>query len=215
MDRILTILSPCSVAIPLLFGFFKYGRIEKDLRIVVIFLGFETLTQTYLATTSLMHIKNLWSFHLYTIIEYIFLIVIFLQWQKKLFIRRLMFFSIPLIVAIAIFEMFRLENLNMFNIYSRPISSVFILGVLGLTLFEFNKESTIPLQRNPRFWIIPPVFVSIITTITVFAVGNYLLLNFSKTFFDIYRVMMIINMLSNIFYIGIFLCPSQQQKFGG
>ena len=215
MDKIITILSPCSVAVPLLFGIFKYGRLESDLRIVVMFLGFETLAQTYLATTSLMHIKNLWIMHIYTIIEYIFLIAIFSQWQRKLLIRWLMFFSIPLIIAIAIFDMFRLENLNMFNIYTRPISGILMLGILGLTLFDFNKESTTPLSRNPRFWIIPPVFVSIITTMTVFAVGNYLLLNFSKSFFDIYRVIMIINMISNIFYIGVFLCPSQQTKSGG
>lgn len=215
VDKILAILSPCSVAIPLSFGFFKYGRLEHDLKIVVMFLGFETLIQTYLATTALMHIKNLWLIHIYTLVEYIFLTAIFSQWQNIFFIRRLMFLSIPLIIALVIFEMFRLEDLNMFNIYSRPISSILLLGVLWLTLFEFNKESTTLLSRNPRFWIIPPVLVSIITTITIFAVGNYLLMNFPQTFFNIYRVTMIINMLSNMFYIGVFLCPSQQQKSGG
>jgi hypothetical protein len=126
-----------------------------------------------------------------------------------------MFFCIPLIIAIAIFDMFQLENLNMFNIYTRPISGILMLGILGLTLFDFNKESTTPLSRNPRFWIIPPVFISITLSISVFAVGNYLWLNFPKAFFDIYRIMMIINMLANIFYLGVFLCPCQQQKSGG
>ncbi|MBI4810793.1 MAG: hypothetical protein HY800_05010 [Ignavibacteriales bacterium] len=215
MDKIIIILSPCSIAIPFLFGFVKYGRLENDLRLIVIFLGFEIFFQIFVATTALMGIKNLWIIHFYTIIEYTFLIIIFLQWQRNLLIRRLMFFSIPLIIALAIFDIVRLENLNMFNTYTRPISSILVLGVLGLTLFEFNKESTTLLSRNPRFWMVPPVFVATTMTITVFAVGNYLLMNFPQTFFNIYRVMMIINMLSNLFYVRVFLCPSQQPKSGG
>ncbi len=215
MDKILTVLSSCSIFIPLLFGILWYSKIVKDLRIVVIFLGFEAFFQISSATMVLMGYKNLWTIHFYTIIEYIFLIAIFSQWQKILFIRRLMFVTIPIIITIAIYELFLLENLNMFNIYSKPISSIFMFCILGLTLFELNKESNVPLLRNPRFWIIPPLTVTVIITISVFTVGNYLLRHFPSTFADIYRVILIVSMLSNFFYLGIFLCPSQQPKSGG
>ncbi|MDI6765384.1 MAG: hypothetical protein QME52_00925 [Bacteroidota bacterium] len=215
MDTIITLCSPCSVFIPLLFGILRYGKLEKDLRIVVIFLGFETLFLISAATTVLMGYRNLWTIHFYTIIEYIFLIAIFSQWQRNLLIRRLMFFSIPLIIVIAIFDISQLENLNMFNVFTRPISSILMISVLGITLFELNKGSAAPISRNPRFWIIPPVFISTTTGVLIFAVGNYLWLNFPTTFSDIYRIMLFIGILSNFFYLGVFLCPSQQQTSGG
>ena len=153
-------------------------------------------------------INNLWLMHIFTPIQFGFFLWIFSHWQKKFtkyfFLALIPAFSIFWLVAMLFFESF-----NNFNSYTRPLEALLLILISGYTLYQINKEQIGSMFQTPSFWISSGTLVYFSGMILLYALSNILLTDSIETLRLLWApIQTTVNVMSNLLFIGGFLCLS-------
>jgi hypothetical protein len=159
--------------------------------------------------------NNLWMTHVYSIIEYTLLIIVFSCWQKNQMFRKILQWSIPVFAIMGITNMIRLQDLHHVNSYGLTVEGMILVGVSAYTLFELNREGAGSLLREPRFLIGTGVLLYFTSTVIFFALSNVLLSFPRQTALLVWSLHNMVNILANFVYAGGILCQYPAQKSGG
>lgn len=196
-------------------GLFTYRYHSRDIRILVYYLSISLLGE--LISTSLGYFgkNNLWMIHIFTVVKYVFFMMIFSFWQSNMTIRRIIYVSIPTFIIIYIICFFFFESLRQFNNYTKPIESIIIIITASYSLFEISKTSTDSLFVNPRFWIASGVLIYTTSTIIIFALSNVLLVSTIKDWKILWLIIPIMDIIEKLVFTEGLLCSYRARKFGG
>ena len=206
MSRVILFASILSGFAPFIAGLTMRHRLSSTMRLLLIYFSIDLATELSMAYLGSKGINNLWMVHLFTIIQYGFMIAVFSSWQSNNLIKRMLQVSIPITIVMGIVSMLFLENVRHFNNFSRPITSLILIMASAYTLFELNKEKAISVFQEPRFWISSGTLLYFASTLVLFALSNTLLnlpKHFTHMVFEIHSVM---NIVANIIYAIGFLC---------
>lgn len=205
--HILAIVSSLSSLLPLIAAVFSIKYLTKDLKIF--FLMFIAASIVDISTLYLGLIKserNVLLFHIYTLIEFILLIYLFIRWQTNPLIKKAMALNLPIFVIVWILSKSYIESWNRIDYFTTSIESVFLIGASTITLYQLNSENKILSFKDYRFLISTGVLIYFGSNLFIFGMSNLI---------DVWSVHSAINILCNILYAITFLCQHPRLRFSG
>ncbi|MFQ5605077.1 MAG: hypothetical protein ACE5HS_17575 [bacterium] len=150
---------------------------------------------------------NIWLYHFYTLGEYCFLVLIFSSWQKNVVFKKVLRLSILMFAVIWIIAKIFFEKFDQPDNYTASLECVFLVGIAALTMYEVHRESMKSLFRDERFWVASAVLIYFTGNLLSFALSN-LIGNWSFHH-------SLLNIISNLFYAGGFVCFHHRLNYGG
>ncbi|WP_421798945.1 hypothetical protein [Haliscomenobacter sp.] len=193
--------------IPSLLALIKFRNASREYLLISFLVWWGTaigLVALYIA--SFLHRTNLFLLHIYTIVDFILLCLIFKQ-VLPLYLNRFLLFGFPIFASInSVF----FEHLKTENVLSRSISA-FILMLYALSFFTKTlREMKIQnLGKEPLFWISVGVLFYNAASFFIFLFSHYLTASRDLwyTYFGIHAIFTI---LLYIFYtIALWVQPKQ------
>ena len=134
-------------------GFAKWQISTRPMRFLTLFVFYSVLCDIVIIALAIKNINNLFLLHIYVLVNYSALALIFSYWHKdklKQYIR----LSIPAYIAVYLLLLgIRYENLNMQASFSLSVMSVLITFISLYTLFSVLRDSTLSPYHDERFWI--------------------------------------------------------------
>jgi hypothetical protein len=151
---ILAFVSLFSTAIPILAGIYRLGSIDRAMRILIVYLIFALSFDIVTIWLIKGYSVNLGLYHIYFLVEYMFIMSIIFFWQeshkmKRLFQTLLLLYVLFWFCAKATFEPFN-------GLYSltASVSQVVLTLSAGYTLFMVIGNRMQPLINQQRFWVL-------------------------------------------------------------
>ena len=181
--------------IPFVSGLIFYRVLDKNLKILLIFIFVKIITDAVAITLAMHQLNNMWIFHIYTLLEYCFLTYILANWQQVKLSKIILFTSIFVFAMIWIISKFTIEKFILFDNYTSTLSSTLLTGLSLLTLFQIMKDNLTGIFHDHRFWVS--------FAILIYAAGNFF--TFAMATVYLWSPHNMINILSNLCYTGGFL----------
>ena len=194
---LLVIISATSWAIPFLAGVLAFKRLGPETRILVSYFALLGLVDVFGVYLALNKINNIWLFHLFTPLEYGFLVMVFSYWQRRSLLRLLLRVSIPLFVLICIVSKLFVEDLVSFDSFTSSLESWALILISIYTLLALHRDKSSPILGMPRFWIAAAVLIYFSGNIPIFAFANIA---------AVWPINHVLNIISNMLFAGGFLC---------
>jgi len=203
---LLAIISGISWAVPLGAGVSLFNRLEREAKILVAYFIFIGLVEAFSFYQALNKVSTIWLFHVFTPLEYGFLVVVFSYWQKRPLLRLVLQLSIPLFALICIANKLFVENLVSFDNFSTSLESLVLIIISVRTLFDLSRENSSTLSKDSRFWIAIAVLTYFSGNLPTFAFANVIAVSSIKH---------ILNVISNILFARGFLCYRLKYRLYG
>ncbi len=167
--------------------------------------------QFYLA---LHHLTNLWISHVYAVIEYPFLMAVFSLWQKNRIVEKAMLISIAFFVAFWVVASIYLEPFTAPATYTYPVSRMIYCAVGLYTLRKISLESTSPILKDPRFWIISSLLISSTGDLMFYALRDVISGLSQQELLTAFGIHWILIIVTNLFYSEGYICTSPKNSGG-
>jgi hypothetical protein len=208
---VLMYVSLFSPVLPIFTGIFRLKLISREIKILVLYLffgsAFDNLSMWFIQDARVD--LELW--HIYIIIEYIFVMVIVFSWQeshrmKKLFQTLLLFYVLFWFCA-----KFTFEPLHGSYSITSSISRVILALSAGYTMFVVIGNRVQTLSNNNRFWVLLSFVFFYLGTLIPVALISILFSQHGEESFPIASINWVLSIVANIlFTIGI-MCPQTQR----
>lgn len=205
--RILNNLSTYVGLIPSTLAFFKLNRATYEYRLVAYLVWWGTMIGLLaLFIGAYLHQPNLFLLHLYTIVDFILLSLIFKSVLPQ-FLSRFLLLGFPLFAAInSIF----FEYLKTENVLNRSLSAL-LLMFYALSFFTktLREMKILNLAKEPLFWISIGVLLYNAASFFIFLFSHYLTVNRDLwyTYFGIHAIFTIL--LYICYTIALWVQPKQ------
>jgi hypothetical protein len=155
---------------------------------------------------SILKLNNLWIIHIYTLVEYSSLMVIFSYWQKDIILKKIYKLSIPLFALIWVGAKMTLEKLNQFDQVTASLEGLILVAVSLYSLYSTSIASWNGLLKDSRFWVAAAVLIYFLSNLAFFALGNVIIKWSMDKIKLAYTLSWITVIFSNILYAKGFLC---------
>ena len=152
--------------------------------------------------------NNLFIYHLLVPIQYIFHSFIFYYYIESNKIKKIILFSIPVVIVTAIFLTFSIQPIEKYNSYVIVITSFFTCAWILIYYRQlFIQLTIINIEKEPLFWIS--------TGLLVYSLGNFFVEGLMKELIEhsmemakwyYYNVYMLLLSFLYIMFIIAFLC---------
>ena len=189
-------------------GGFYYKSLPRPLRILewlIVISVVDTGVEWFLNS---FRIHNLWIMHFYTIIELIFVVMIYSSWMKQRRSRSVLLLCLAGFTILWIVSKFSFEPLSLTDDWTATISKVLQIAFSAYLLLDVVKESDIVWTNDPRFWIATSTIIYAAGSLFWYALFNKMLQispDLLKQSFSLNWILMIV---SNMLYIRGFLCKT-------
>lgn len=203
--------STYSVALPLVVGLLRLKRLQIIQRYVLALIIFSILVELAAVLLGrLLHLRNLPLLHVFSVVQFTLLWLIFAQrlippFSKKLFGGILGIFWIFAIVC-AIW----IDGIFNFNAHARSFGAILII-VFCLSYFyqRLRKLDLENLETDPLFWVATGSLIYFSGSLILFIISNYILANESMSF-SMWGVHGIFNTFNNLFFmIALWVQPTK------
>ncbi len=185
------------VAVLPLFWWKRFNATQRWLGALLIF---SAIVEVFAFSLAKFKINNLPLLHLYTIVEFFFLIQIFSKHLSSLNKTKnivLIFF-----IGVAVFNSFSGKGLLDFNHIARSTESFLI--ILFCIWYFYDILNNLPdefLEKNPMFWINTGLLIYFSASLFIFIFSNYLLTADENLSLQSWNVHGILTIIHNLFYL--------------
>jgi len=162
--------------IPIYAGYKVRDALDRPLQIMLAYLISSFLTDILLFTLSVRGVNNLWVIRLYTPFEFGLIMLVFHYWQKESTIRRVILWSIPVFLSLALLDSIVSEHSAGFNAVGKAVSAIAIVIVSSYTLFQLRLSNTERLASDPTMWISVATLLHFGVGAVVYVASNLLML---------------------------------------
>lgn len=187
-----------SDAVPLTLGLYSWNILSRNMKILLwlfICVAFFDSISIYRVVNNSTH--NMMELHIYTLLEFGFLMVILSNWQKTSNSRQFLKFTIPLFVLIWIVAKIYLEEPTRFDSFTSSLESAVLAGASAFTLLGFLRENPESLFKQPRFWVMGAILIYFSGNLVAFALRPVIM---------VWSIHSVLNIVSNLCYSGGFWC---------
>jgi hypothetical protein len=189
-----------------LVGGFRYRNLPRPLKILewLLIIGLVEVGAQWLLGSH--HINNLWTGHLFTLVEFILVVLIYSAWMKE---RRN---QVILVVCLSAFILFWIVSKFTFEPFSRldgwtsAISKILQITLSVFILVDVIKESELVWTRDSRFWVGAGIIIYAAGSIFIFALFNKMLEISVDRLMMVWHINWSLMIISNLFYARSFLC---------
>jgi hypothetical protein len=199
-------LSQLSSFAPFLGGLFKFKHLKRDTKILFAFFTVALITEAIVKILAYNKINNLWLFHVFTIVEYSFWVIVFSFWQKEHNVKKILKVSILIFAIIWLVNLiFSIERFSEYNNVSRSIESILLTAIALFTIYNSYLESYVELYKNYIFCFSIGVLIYFSGNFLFFSLGSSIVNGI-----DVGTIHSILNISANLCYLRGFLClPSR------
>lgn len=141
------------VVVPFLMGLVRYGRQDREQRILFIFLGLSTLIETGAITLFALDKNNYPLLHVFTIVEFVMLAWLYRPYLGAVVKPALHTFVLVAFGIFSIYNSLWLQPLTTFNTYARGISFLLLIFFGLVYLFHLIQGESTGIRKLPMFWI--------------------------------------------------------------
>jgi len=187
-------------------GGFRYRNLTRPLRILewlIIISIFGDGVQLALAR---LGIHNLWMSHFYTLIEIVFVFLMYLSWIKKYQSRLMLTFCLSAFIVFWIVSKFTFEPLSFLDVWTGTIAMILQITFSVLILIDYVKESDINWTKDSRLWIATGIIVYSAGCLIRFTLFSSILQLSKDNIYIVCSIIWILIILSNLLYVRGFLC---------
>lgn len=195
-----------SNVLPIGAGFFKRSLLIREKLIFFLFVVASVVIEIIGMYLASHHTNNLWLIHIYNLIEFTLLMMIYARWQENGLWQRLLYFSIILFAIFWIVSKWTIEGFFEPSQYTRTVSSVIFIPVASIMLINLMREEGMVIHRDYRFWISAGVLLNFAGNIMLFLYNGPISNLRIEEWVPIWTIHWIISIAVNLFYMGGFLC---------
>lgn len=176
----------------------KHYRHQPDQFFLWLFLCLSAATEAIVLTLAKMKVHNIWIFQVYSLLEYVLILILLLNWQKNEKLRKAIGYAIPLYFIIytglKISGLEKYES-DSYNSLTRPIA-LLIMMLFGLiTLYGLCNDIKARIEQDYRFWILLALAIYFGSSIVLF---SFTYTKDDKLLLEIVYVHAILNIIHNI-----------------
>jgi hypothetical protein len=199
-----------SAVLPIGVGISRIKFLHRGMKVLLFYLIFALSADIYLIWFSSGYQFTLGLFHVYFLIEYIFIMSIIIVWQEshrtKIFFQALML----LYILFWIIAKITFEPLNGLYSFVAGTSQILLLIGAEITLFIIIRDRMQPIINHYRFWVLLS-FVIYYTGTLLIIISRGILLHYSiSILFLFHSIDWSLKILFNILFAIGFLCPQTQ-----
>lgn len=190
-------ISSFSSLAPMSTGLFRYKHLTTDMKLLLVVFILAFMTE--MASTYLFYNKMSlqWVHHLYTPLEYTFMVMALSYWQLNSKFRKALRWSIPIFILICLSTMIDPEHLKLLNGFTASLAYLTYGVVVTITLINLQKNDDGTIFKNGRFWFCSGMLLYSAGAL-VFFVFNTLFL--TTPIVGIWIFHLVLNTCANIIY---------------
>jgi hypothetical protein len=139
-------------------------------------------------------VKVYWSQHIYTMIEYPLWILIFLQWIRYRLLRLGLIISIPIFIALCIWDILDSSLMATINSYTASLASIAYVALASFELVDLQKFYKGSRELDYRYWILGALLIN--------SAGGLAYFSFFPFFYSwtIYLMFLYLNIFTTILF---------------
>lgn len=189
-----------------LVGGFRYRNLPCPLRILEWLIIISLLEVGLQWTMASYNIRNLWTSHFYTLIEIVFVVLMYSSWMKKRQNRFMLSLCLSAFVVFWIISKFTYEPLSLLDGWTAAISKVLQITFSAYMLVDIVKESDIVWTSDSRFWVGAGIIIYSAGSLFFSALYNMMLQDSPDRLKLVYSMNWVLIIVSNLLYVRGFLC---------
>lgn len=120
-------------------------------------------------------INNLWAIHVFTLVEYIILLVLLSRWTQYIIAKKIFYTLIILFITLWIFSKFTFESLKLVDTWTSSISCTVLTISFAYMILEMVSSIEILIIKDYRFWIIVGFLFYFSTSLILYGLSNQIL----------------------------------------
>lgn len=207
-----------SNAFPLGVGVSRWKRVKSEAIIVFVFVGVGAVTELITLFMAFRNLNNLWVLHIYHLIEYVLLALLFSRWQSVPWLRFLIKLSIPFYALFWLISKWTFEGWTGPATYTHTLSAAIFTILTTVALIQLirsdhggkGSEHHVPVYQSMHFWVFAGVLLYFTGNVTLFllidTVTQFQFLN-AVTVWTLHWVLSIV---VNVCFMVSFLCLRRQ-----
>jgi hypothetical protein len=199
-----------SSVLPLSIGISRIKILHHGMNILLYYLLFSFSADIYFLWFSRGYQFTLGLYHVYFLIEFIFIISIITVWQESRRMKRIFQIFMFLYILFWIVAKVTFEPLNgLYSVVACTSQVLLTLGA-GYTLFVVVENRVQSLMNYHRFWILLSFVIYYAGTLLVIALRGILIQYSIETLFLVISIDWSLKICFNILFAKGFLCPQTQ-----
>jgi len=194
-------ISAYSISIPLLIGWINLRNLNWEQRMLLILIYISIFFElAALLVGMIMEHNNLPLLHVFTVLQFLVLALIYRRKLHPLIDEKLISGTIVFFMLFALISAFIFDGLLRFNTYARALESVLLIFFALAFFYKTLQELKIKkLEREPMFWISTGVLIYFSGNLIIFIVCNYFFTS-DEFLFIAWSIHAILNIVTNVFY---------------
>lgn len=201
LSQILMTSSSFSILLPLFVAIFRWGRLRKEQIPLTYLVVFSFLIEAVsLILGRGLGIRNIFLLHIFTIGEFILILLIFRMGLASTFTQK---WTLPLGIGFTLFSVVNslfFETWENFNWSARIILALLVVGLSAHYYYVTSKELKIKrLESVPMFWLVNGVFIYFSSSFIVYLFSNYLLPS-KEMSLPIWAIHALFTIIKNLFF---------------
>jgi hypothetical protein len=198
-----------STVIPCVIGLYYYRGAKNEMKIFIFLFTFTFLLSCLTYTLYRMGLKFFWAQHIYTPVEYVSWMIIFYRWIGNPHIKRLVILSIPIFLAICVWDMFDSAHIDTINSLTASVACVVYVAVSSYTLIAFQRKFYGADEKDYRQWFLAGLLI--------YSAGGLCYFSFFNMFnaWAIYTIFQLLNVASYILYSIGLICMERRRSLSG
>ena len=204
-------ISAVTILLPIAISVVKFKTLENELKTLSIFLYFAVLCEVIIIFLASQEIANLPIFHLFTILEFSFLGLVFYHVFTRPSFKKAIIVTIIAFTAFAVINALFIQTIYEFNTIARAVESFLLILLALLFFYKVFHESTVKrLERYPMFWVNSGILVYFCGSFFLFIFSNYILGQSEDMLHAYWGIHSVLNIVLNLFFaMGLWYCPQR------
>lgn len=202
-----------SVLIPFIAGILKWSSLNQTLRLLVFYLFFILVKESYGIYLAANSIPNLDVYNIARIVTYLFFFYIyFREYDRKLDKGIAVAFGI-LTTVVYFIDLLYINGLNQLNFYLTTTGGILVIITVALYFYQLaRKLEYTNLSAAPMFWLSSGLLFYYSGTILIFSFFNDYMITNQKAPFPLWNINSVLLILLNLLTTTALLLASKKEK---
>jgi hypothetical protein len=194
---------------PVVAGLSRIGRLTRPMRLFLILVSIGAAVEYGSFVMGKFHIHNLWLLQLYHLIDFVLILTLFRRWLIDEGKRTVVRWAGIVFVSLWVVAKFTIEPLTAADQYTYAASSLIILPIALVLLFEIAGDDTRDFVKESRFWVISGFLLYFAGNFILFSVFQWATSLALLDFLTVWTVHWSLNVVVNVIFTMSFLLVSR------
>lgn len=199
------------IGVPFIMALFKFKKLNSVQRLLMYLISVIVLVEIISLFLWHKEINNLVMYHIYTVIEFIMISMIYTKVLTSLFPKYVFKILTFLFIIFAFLNVQFFQNIYTFNSNTITVSGIIII-IFSLSYFYalLQEIKYSALENNPMFWINSGFLIYFSTNLILFFINNSMFKASTEATYLVWGLHAIINIVLTLFYtIALWVTPKK------